>query len=603
VTDTGVDERIDWQATQDLARQLNRPIHTLKVIEHDPFYIGQTQKDQAEWFRGIYARLGFGRGVHLRRIHYRLVSQSEAELNERGLPYLNNVPCQTHLGVCSLYARYLGLIPEGDFVDKRNPDAVIRLRKLHADVSAETLDATIGDFSVASFGGLTDEDFHPNLPGLWAATSGKLPVFELADPFTVDEELAPPTLGEVVPGDAIQPYHIEIWCEKTTIADILDDVAREHSLNVVYGAGDLSETACQGLIRRIKENGGRPVRVLYINDYDGSGNNMAPAVARKLEFMIRNNILDVDLQVRQIVLTKEQVEAYELPPMPVSGKQGEAKFLAAFDVEGTTELDALEALRPGVLRQIVEAEIARYEMDEDTLDVQWQEIIDATNAELDEATRQIHAEHQEDIDALVGEFGDIEETASGLRAVAAELVDPINEQIEELGELRDTLIAEAETAIAPILARYQAEVLAPAAALREQAETAIEPIAERHQAEVIDAAEALRQRAQEAFDSIAADLEERRDEILANMGKIEPDGDEDDDPLFDSKRGYVEQVDRYKRHQGKATERKKTVSKFTERTCEFCGKKFMAIKFNAAFCSGSCWQKAKVRRKNKEKPQ
>ena len=32
--------------------------------------------------------------------------------------------------------------------------------------------------------------------------------------------------------------------------------------------------------------------------------------------------------------------------------------------------------------------------------------------------------------------------------------------------------------------------------------------------------------------------------------------DEDPDPLFDSQRGYVEQIDRYKRYQGKPTERK-----------------------------------------------
>lgn len=310
-------------------------------------------------------------------------------------------------------------------------------------------------------------------------------------------------------------------------------------------------------MRRVEANGGRPVRVLYISDYDGQGRTMAPAVARELEFMIHRDELEVDLQVRQIVLTKEQVEIYDLPPMPRQDKKGEAKFLAAHDVEGTTELDALEALRPGVLRQIVEAEIARYEVDDDALDEQWQEIIDATNAELDEVTQQVHAEHQSDIDALVGELGDIEETASVLRGVAAELVDPINEQIENLGELRDTLIAEAEAAIAPILARYQAEVLAPAAALREQAETAIEPIAERHQAEVVAAADALSNRVLDVFAAIESDLEARRDEILANMGKVEPDGDEDDDPLFDSRRGFIEQVDCYKRHQGKLTERKK----------------------------------------------
>jgi hypothetical protein len=32
------------------------------------------------------------------------------------------------------------------------------------------------------------------------------------------------------------------------------------------------------------------------------------------------------------------------------------------------------------------------------------------------------------------------------------------------------------------------------------------------------------------------------------MGEIEPNGDEDEDPLFDSRRKFVEQTDRYKRN-------------------------------------------------------
>lgn len=34
------------------------------------------------------------------------------------------------------------------------------------------------------------------------------------------------------------------------------------------------------------------------------------------------------------------------------------------------------------------------------------------------------------------------------------------------------------------------------------------------------------------------------------------DGDEDDDPLFNSTRNYVEQIDCYKEYQGKPTERR-----------------------------------------------
>jgi hypothetical protein len=41
------------------------------------------------------------------------------------------------------------------------------------------------------------------------------------------------------------------------------------------------------------------------------------------------------------------------------------------------------------------------------------------------------------------------------------------------------------------------------------------------------------------------------------IGWPEPnEGDEDDDPLYDSTRDYEEQIDRFKLYQGKPTERK-----------------------------------------------
>jgi hypothetical protein len=43
-------EKIDRQAIQDFSKALNRPIDTLKVTECDPFYIGETQRAEAEWF-------------------------------------------------------------------------------------------------------------------------------------------------------------------------------------------------------------------------------------------------------------------------------------------------------------------------------------------------------------------------------------------------------------------------------------------------------------------------------------------------------------------------------------------------------------------------
>lgn len=60
-------------------------------------------------------------------------------------------------------------------------------------------------------------------------------------------------------------------------------------------------------------------------------------------------------------------------------------------------------------------------------------------------------------------------------------------------------------------------------------------------------------------------------------------GAEDADPLFDSRRGYVEQCDRYKAHQDKPIERQR---KRLPRVCRQCGKEFIARRKDAVFCDG-----------------
>ena len=64
--------------------------------------------------------------------------------------------------------------------------------------------------------------------------------------------------------------------------------------------------------------------------------------------------------------------------------------------------------------------------------------------------------------------------------------------------------------------------------------------------------------------------------------------DEWPDPLFDSGRGYIEQIDRYKRHQDKPTSFKMPVLK--PYICEHCGGSFTAVR-PAKWCSARCRDK------------
>src|SRR5215211_2550514 len=90
---------------------------------NDPFYAGiPHRREKAEWFGKIWEQFGFGDGVHLRRIHYRLIVQPEPVLKPDGSPYYNTTEDWKFLGIASLAARYLGLVPREAFIDRRNPD-------------------------------------------------------------------------------------------------------------------------------------------------------------------------------------------------------------------------------------------------------------------------------------------------------------------------------------------------------------------------------------------------------------------------------------------------------------------------------------------------
>jgi hypothetical protein len=278
----------------------------------------------------------------------------------------------------------------------------------------------------------------------------------------------------------LQPYHVEIWCEKTTINDVLEQVALIYGCNIVTGAGELSQTACVNLVQRA-ERSGLPVRILYISDFDPTGQSMPVAVARKIEHRLYLKQLDLDIQVRPIALTAEQCREYRLPRTPIKETERRAERFEARFGEGATELDALEALHPGELRKIIEREIERY------FDVDLDDAVNDTATEIEGSlariTRDVHAKHRTEIKTL---------------------------------------------------------------------EAGWKQIAKEHTRQIA----AWRKRAKVVWHAVANDLQAQAPDPDEINWPEPADGDEDDDALFDSTRSYIEQIDRFKAHQGKPTERR-----------------------------------------------
>jgi hypothetical protein len=459
-SERAADLELDYESLNALAAALRRPVRSLIwQYDTDPFYAGSpARRAWAEWFAKIWQRFGFQDGVHLRRIHYVLVSAEHPILDINGNPYVNHVNCWSDLKSASRDARFLGLVPIDAFVDQRADDAVIYLASSERDA----------ELSV-------EESLSASAPSL-VQVGGWMP---------------DPPEYEFTPTKVDQRFHIEIWAEKSTVSDVLLPLARLYGLNALMGAGDLSLTHCHQFVERAIASD-RLVRILYVSDFDPAGRNMPITVARKIDFLIRQRKLDLDVQLRPVALTHDQCVENRLPRTPIKDSaRGKGKFEERFGT-GATELDALEALRPGLLRQILVDEIERYH--DDDLEERVGEVADEFREELEGVHDQVLARHEHDLESL--------------RAERRDLAKRCNAEL------------------AAIVARYDF-------AFRENAE-----------------------RYNAIQGTIASELHDEAPDPDGIDWPEPDDGDEDDDPLFDTSRDYVEQMDRFNEYQERPIERK-----------------------------------------------
>jgi hypothetical protein len=441
-----------------LSTELKRPVGTLIALAmaNDPFYFMPSRVRDAEWFAELWRTYGRP-GLHPHGLHYILLTKpGEITVPSTGAPYENTVACDNLLGCAARDARYLGLIPASDMIDRRNAEAEI----LHSNESG------------LPYGGIIDQSF------------GGLE-FHLAESVM---DFPPLPKLQVLPPKIPQPYMVEIWIEKSTMADVIDPIARRYGVNVVSGMGQTSETRSRELVERANE-AGKPVRILYVSDFDPAGDNMPVAAARKMEFWIRTEYPDLDVQLRPVALTKDQCIEYRLSRTPLKEK-GRAAWEEKHG-EGATELDALEAVHPGVLGCILTEEIERYY--DDTLQERIDDIESDVDAELDEINDEAHARHRAKIKSL--------------RDQHARLTKEVSKEVKAVQN------------------KYYKQF------------------------------KALNAEIKTVWDAITNSLDGRYD--FDSIDWPEPnEADEDDDPLFDSTRDYVEQIDRFKEHQGRPTTRK-----------------------------------------------
>ena len=232
----------------------------------------------------------------------------------------------------------------------------------------------------------------------------------------------------------MQKFIVEVWIEKSTQNDWLEPLCRRRRVNLVVGAGEQSETRSRELALRSSEYGA-PVRVIYLSDFDPGGRSMPKAVARKVEFTIAKFDLDVDLQLIPLALTPDQCREYRLPRTPIKEtERRKDKFESIFGV-GATELDALEALRPGELARLLDAELDNW-LDRG-LDRRTSRFRLGPGGLLGRIRRDVLDSHADEIEALEYSFNEIAEKL-------AEVASEFNDWEEQAAELWRTIADELE---------------------------------------------------------------------------------------------------------------------------------------------------------------
>lgn len=336
---------------------------------NDPFNSGTpTNVVMAQWFARVLNEHHLPRGKHLRRHHYLLSTLDQPVILPNGKPYENTEACWNYLQTACSHARYQGLVDPDQFRDQRNPDA----KENQAVPRGEPEPSwEIGDCYVL------------DLPDIPKPQQGLILLPDI-DVVGYDYD------------DGDQPYHIEVWIEKSTMDVELDPICKKYRVTKKQGIGFDSVTSVIKMLKRCRPfiEMGRPIRIFYISDFDPAGFFMPQAIARQIQFWLWRWGLKADIRLKPLVLTKTQVEEFDLPRKPIKDEDPRKRNFEARLGEGHVELDALAALHPGEFERIVTEAIKDYRDPylHDDLEYAYRDAIADAEAAWEDATERLRSE-------------------------------------------------------------------------------------------------------------------------------------------------------------------------------------------------------------------
>lgn len=158
-----------------------------------------------------------------------------------------------------------------------------------------------------------------------------------------------------------QKYYVEVWIEKNALRATFKQFLMGDYVTIVPSRGFSSWTFLKEASDRIqsKARGKTPV-IVYFGDFDPSGEDIERFLRDSM-----NGFFGIDVEVKRVGVTMDQIEKYSLPSEPRSEEElsklhKDARFKNWAHGDFVVELDALLAYVPDEFKRIVQDSVAEY---------------------------------------------------------------------------------------------------------------------------------------------------------------------------------------------------------------------------------------------------
>jgi hypothetical protein len=173
-----------------------------------------------------------------------------------------------------------------------------------------------------------------------------------------------------------QPSYVEVWVEKDALSRVLSSAAAGLRMVVAPSRGYSSYTYLKRMAieDRFQQYADKPIIILDFRDHDPSGIQMTEDLEKRLQKY--GEEFSMDITVKRIALTFDQVRRYRLDPNPV--KNADTRSAEYVNNYGASCWE-LDALPPETLTRLVQQAIQN-EIDQDA----WEESVDWAKREKEE---------------------------------------------------------------------------------------------------------------------------------------------------------------------------------------------------------------------------